>query len=220
MGLMQEYQELHQSIYNCILCKTLGKEVHRIQPKWDENKKSKNIQKWAMIIGQAPGITEEKKSELVQKKTGPGEKIPFSGKAGQQFKHWFTIENIDYKLIFENSLITSLTKCYPGKAKIGDRKPDMTETKLCEPFLLKQIELVNPKLIIPIGKQSIDWFFPEKKNKPLSEKIGYLSKWKNYDILCLPHPSPLSAIIKKVDIKEKISNAIKIIYNHWEECHK
>lgn len=217
MDLLKEYKELHQSIYNCTSCRKIGKEVHRIQPEWDDNRKPTRIRKWGLIVGQAPGLTEKKKSESTQVKSEIREKIPFSGKAGEQFKNWFINENIDYKPILETSLMTSLTKCYPGRIKKSDRKPGKKEIKLCESFLRKQIELVSPKIIIPIGKQSIDWFFPEEKNLPLSERIGYFSKWKDYDIICLPHPSPISALIKKIEVKVKISDSIKIINNHWKK---
>lgn len=216
MNTLNEYKELHQNIYTCVLCKSIGKDVQRVQPKWDENRKPRRIKKWGLIVGQAPGLTEKKISVSSQKSTVIREKIPFSGKAGQQLKKWFTKVNIDHDIVFNDSLVTSLTKCYPGRIKGMDRKPSMKEVKLCEPFLLKQIKLISPKLIIPIGRQSINWFFPKERNKKMSEKIGYLRKWGDYDIVCLPHPSPASAIIKKEEIKEKISDSIKIINKQWE----
>ena len=79
------YKKLHQDIYKCSLCSNIGKEVHRVQPKWDEKRKPRKIKKWGLIIGQAPGITEKNRGEASQKTpTSTKEKIPFSGKAGQQ----------------------------------------------------------------------------------------------------------------------------------------
>ncbi len=49
--------------------------------------------------------------------------------------------------------MTSVTKCYPGRqtSGSGDRVPSSKEQKLCRPFLDRELALVQPEVIIPIG---------------------------------------------------------------------
>ena len=60
--------------------------------------------------------------------------------------------------------MTSVTKCYPGRAKngSGDRVPSRAEQKLCRPYLDAELVLVDPALVIPIGRLAISLFFPPK----------------------------------------------------------
>ena len=214
MDNLNEYRKLHQDIYQCDLCKQHGYEVHRVQPEWDENKKPTSIEKWAVIVGQAPGITEYETGKFNIERKKESDAIPFSGKAGDQLRKWFEEEDIDYRPIFKNSLKTALTKCYPGKYKSGDRKPTRKEIKFCEQFLVRQIELTHPKFIILFGKQAINWFFPKEE---WINTIGEIRRWKDCEVICLPHPSPLNTIINTEYVKQMISESIKLINQKFNE---
>ena len=129
-----EYKKIHEDIFNCSICNLISIRVHRVQPQWDERKKPKSINKWAMIVGQAPGRTEYNliRGNYNWRRIN---KTPFSGPAGKNLKKWFELEGVDYSSIFQNSFKTSIIKCYPGKSGSGDRKPTKTEINNCKPFL-------------------------------------------------------------------------------------
>jgi uracil-DNA glycosylase len=68
--------------------------------------------------------------------------------------------------------MTSVTKCYPGKAKNGggDRVPSRVEQDLCRPFLDEEIKHINPSIVIPVGRLAINLFF--QPTLSLSKIIG------------------------------------------------
>lgn len=196
-------EALHNAIYNCTLCKDLGYSVGRVQPPWDLKKVHTSMYKWGMLIGQTPGITELKratkveKHEVIDKSKDKWKhvRIAFAGDAGYRLGEWIMDAGFTEQQIRTQFYKTAVTKCFPGKNKSGgDRKPTKKEIQLCSPFLKEQIRLVNPSVLIPIGKVAINWFFP---NKGLREAVGKKIPWtdddrQEYTVLCLPHPSNAS----------------------------
>lgn len=76
---------------------------------------------------------------------------------------------------------TEITQCFPGKTKKGDRIPTLLEIKTCinQKFLLQEIEIIKPKLILLMGKLSYENFFNhillEKPKVNLTEYINSLT---------------------------------------------
>jgi uracil-DNA glycosylase family 4 len=85
-----------------------------------------------MFVGEAPGADEDKQGE------------PFVGRAGQLLTK--IIEAIDLRR--EDVYIANLIKCRPP----GNRNPEPDEMEQCEPFLLRQIDSIRPKVIVALGK--------------------------------------------------------------------
>jgi uracil-DNA glycosylase len=85
-----------------------------------------------MFVGEAPGEEEDKKGE------------PFLGRAGQLLTK--IIEAIG--LTREQVYIANVIKCRPP----GNRNPEPDEVESCEPFLFRQIDVIQPKVIVPLGK--------------------------------------------------------------------
>ncbi len=85
-----------------------------------------------MFVGEAPGADEDKQGE------------PFVGRAGQLLTK--IIEAIDLRR--EDVYIANLIKCRPP----GNRNPEPDEMDQCEPFLLRQIDAIRPKVIVALGK--------------------------------------------------------------------
>ena len=83
--------------------------------------------------------------------------------------------------------ITSVGHCYPGKSKHqGDNPPP----KICaQKWLKREVELVNNKIFILIGKAAADFFFPKENFVDL---IFNDQKIKGKPAYVLPHPSPLN----------------------------
>ena len=85
-----------------------------------------------MFVGEAPGEDEDKKGE------------PFVGRAGQLLTK--IIEAIG--LTRDQVYIANVLKCRPP----GNRNPEADEVAQCEPFLFRQIDVIQPKVIVPLGK--------------------------------------------------------------------
>jgi uracil-DNA glycosylase len=128
-----------------------------------------------MVVGQAPGVRE--------KETG----LPFSGKAGKRLFQWLEQAGWQEDDFRAAQYITAVTKCYPGKGRSrGDRVPEAEERKLCAPFLVCELDLVQPELIIPVGRVAIDRFLGRGK---LADLIGSVFERDGRLVLPLPHPS-------------------------------
>ena len=152
-----------------------------------------------MTIGQAPGITEVEAGR------------PFNAGSGQRLFKWLTGAGIEENWFRTTQYMTAVTKCYPGRAKggSGDRVPSRSEQTLCRPFLDQEIALVNPELIIPIGKLAIELFYP--KGMKLTEIIGTEKEMDGRWIISLPHSSGASRWHQIAENRELIQKAIALI---------
>jgi len=155
-----------------------------------------------MTIGQAPGITEVQAGR------------PFNAGSGQRLFKWLAEAGIDEDWFRSTQYMTSVTKCYPGRAKggSGDRVPSRAEQQLCRPFLEAEIELVDPALIIPIGRLAIDLFYPKKKK--LAEIIGSELVVDGRYVVPLPHSSGASRWHQIEANRALIRQAVALIGAH------
>ena len=95
-----------------------------------------------MFIGEAPGADEDERGE------------PFVGKAGQLLTK--IIETMGLKR--EDVYIANILKCRPdtpGK-RFGNRPPTTEEMTTCSPWLHRQIEFIQPKVIVALGKTAVE----------------------------------------------------------------
>jgi len=150
-----------------------------------------------MVIGQAPGKVEA------------GQTLkPFSGSAGRRLFRWFGQvgwEEADFRARF---YISSITKCFPGpnKSGRGDRAPSRKEQQLCSDWLVAELTLVDPEVVVPVGKMAIERFFG--RNRKLVDIIGAQYQIDGRIIIPLPHPSGASAWIQKQEHQALISRAL------------
>lgn len=104
------------------------------------------------FLGQAPGRNEDLQGR------------PFVGLAGKFLNK--LLDSIDLKR--EEVFITGAVKCFPPK----NRKPAPAEVKACKPYLLKQIEITNPKLIVLLGDTALETLLRKGKVSELHGKIA------------------------------------------------
>jgi uracil-DNA glycosylase len=152
-----------------------------------------------MTIGQAPGPT-----EAVVKR-------PFNAGSGKRLFLWLSGAGFEEVAFRATQYMTAVTKCYPGKSLggHGDRVPSKVEQELCRPWLEREIALVNPRLILPIGKLAIGLFFDQKL--ALEEVIGTQIERDGRVIIPLPHPSGASTWPNKPENAARITRAIELI---------
>lgn len=145
-----------------------------------------------LIIGQAPG---KKENEIG---------IPFIGPAGKKLFSWFQDIGLSEEKVRKNFYITQVIKCYLG----SNRMPKATELKNCLPYLYSEIDLLKPKLIIPVGILAIKTILGERK---IDEVIGKTFKLKNSIIIPLPHPSGANVWLNKKENRRKLKKALQKI---------
>jgi uracil-DNA glycosylase len=194
----QSLSELQAEMKKCRLCLMEGFEIY--PPAVFSGHKPADF----MTIGQAPGITEQEAQR------------PFNAGSGTRLFGWLERAEIEEEWFRSSQYMSSVTKCYPGRQSSGsgDRVPTRIEQELCRPFLDNEIELVNPQVIIPIGRLAINLFYPKKLK--LNEIIGTQKEIAGRWIIPLPHSSGASRWHQVEENRQLISDAITLIMNHRE----
>jgi uracil-DNA glycosylase len=189
----QQFEDLQKQMRACRACLDAG---HSIEP---PAVTQGLISAQIMSIGQAPGITEVEA------------KRPFNAGSGKRLFEWLTKAGIEEDWFRATQYMTSVTKCYPGRVKggSGDRVPSRAEQALCRPYLDQEVELVAPKLVIPIGRLAIELFYA--KGKKLNEIIGSEIEAEGRWIVPLPHPSGASRWHQAEENRVLIDQAIGLI---------
>jgi uracil-DNA glycosylase len=193
--------ELHSRMSGCRLCLDAG---YSIYPRAIF---SGQVGARIMIIGQAPGITEKEAGR------------PFNAGSGTRLFKWLEEAGINEEWFRSIQYITAVTKCYPGRSASGsgDRLPSKTEQKLCRPFLDDEIYMLDPELIIPVGRLAIGLFYPSKVK--LDSIIGSQELFEGRWVVPLPHPSGASRWHQDEANREKIKHAVLLIRDHFRRIY-
>lgn len=158
-----------------------------------------------MSVGQAPGS----KEPIVGR--------PFAWTAGKTLFRWFTEacgwSEEDFR---RNVYMAAVCRCFPGKTNTGgDRVPAPDEIERCRRWLDAEIDLLQPQLVIPIGKLAIQQFLPVA---PLSDVIGgsfpVTRGGVTFDLIPLPHPSGASPWHRMEPGKTLLRHALRKIVQH------
>ena len=129
-----------------------------------------NLNATIMVVGEAPGQNEDE--------TG----LPFVGKAGQLLEKILASVNLDTE---KDVYLGNVNKCRPP----DNRVPTTEEIAACKPYLLEQIRLVDPKIILLTGATAVKGVTGDKR--AITKIRGQWLEWEGR--LCMPifHPSYL-----------------------------
>jgi uracil-DNA glycosylase len=159
-----------------------------------------------IIVGQAPGVRE------------PELQRPFAWTAGKTLFKWFeSVSGADEETMRRAVYFAAVCRCFPGKGAKGggDRVPDAGEIKNCSSWMRAEFEILQPDLVIPVGKLGISQFLDFKK---LTEVIGgeYCQEvfGRKVDIIPLPHPSGVSTWFRTEPGKSLTTQALQKIGDH------
>jgi len=122
-----------------------------------------------VIVGEAPGTDEDAQGE------------PFVGRAGQLLNK--ILEAIGFRR--EDVYICNILKCRPP----NNRDPLSSEVEQCEPYLWKQLELMNPKLILCLGRISAQVLL--RTNASLAQMRGKVHDYRGIRLMVTYHPAAL-----------------------------
>ena len=181
-------QTLNTIIKNCKKCKLHETRINTVFGEGSTDAK-------VMIIGEAPG-----KDEDISGK-------PFVGRAGKLLTEILSSINLERKDIF----ITNTVKCRPPE----NRNPHDDEIKSCSGYLDEQIKLINPKVIVLLGKIAANRIL--NIDEPISNLRGkkYFIKENNIPIIVFYHPAYLlRSPLQKSKVWEDLKFMDNIITNH------
>lgn len=121
-----------------------------------------------MVIGEGPGEEEDAHG------------LPFVGEAGQILNELLNTAGLDRHRIF----VTNIVKC-----RTPDRKPLTEEVDVCtKAYLERQIQLVDPILIITMGGHALRYFLPDPAPK-IGQAHGQMYSWQGRMVYVMYHPS-------------------------------
>ena len=157
-----------------------------------------------LLLGQAPGD----KEPILQR--------PFAWTAGKQLFKWFATLGVDEATFRARVYMAATCRCFPGKnPRGGDRVPSDVEVATCRPWLERELELLHPQLLIPIGRLAIQQFLPAVQ---LVEQIGksfeIVHERRRIDVIPLPHPSGASTWPRSEPGKSLTAQALKLLGEH------
>ncbi|MCH7483792.1 MAG: uracil-DNA glycosylase [Chloroflexi bacterium] len=131
--MVTELETLYTKIITCESCGLCKTRTHAVPGEGAENAE-------IMFVGEGPGFHEDQQGR------------PFVGAAGKFLEELLGSINLTRSDVY----ICNVVKCRPP----GNRDPMPEEVDACRPYLLRQIELIDPTLIVTLGRFSLSWFFP------------------------------------------------------------
>jgi DNA polymerase len=158
-----DLEGLQRMVEQCHLC-DLAKSRHKVV--FGEGDPNAQL----MFVGEGPGATEDS--------TGR----PFVGRAGELLTRM--IENVLY-LRRDQVYIANIVKCRPP----GNRVPTPTEAFTCRPYLLRQIEIIRPRIIMTLGGTAYRYLTNDES--PVSRVRGNIIRTEEYLLIPTFHPSYL-----------------------------
>jgi uracil-DNA glycosylase len=155
-----------------------------------------------MLVGQAPGKVEAEGG------------IPFAGRAGKTLFGWLARAGFDERTAREEIYISAITRCFPGPhpSGRGDRVPSKLEQAHCADWLVSELCIIRPKLLIPVGRLAIERFFrPQPLDQLIGTKHNLAHAGGRSTVIPLPHPSGASSWFYQRDNKKLLDRAIELI---------
>jgi uracil-DNA glycosylase len=123
-----------------------------------------------MLIGEAPGAEEDRLGD------------PFVGQAGKLLDNMLAAIGLSRR---ENVYIANVLKCRPP----GNRNPAPEEVEQCSPHLLKQIELIKPKLIVAMGRFAAQTLL--ESDASIASMRGRVHRYAGVPLIVTYHPAYL-----------------------------
>jgi len=157
------WSELKQQVRDCSECKLRADCTRTVFGKGDEKAD------W-LFVGEGPGADEDALGE------------PFVGQAGKLLDNMLMAIKLKRG---QNAYIANIVKCRPP----NNRNPNLSEIATCMPYLKRQIQLIQPKLIIALGKVASNALL--EKNATLLSLRGKLHDYNGIPLIVTYHPAYL-----------------------------
>ncbi|HYD57152.1 MAG TPA: uracil-DNA glycosylase, partial [Burkholderiales bacterium] len=155
--------EIKQAVSGCTQCPLHQSRTQTVFGVGDENAD------W-LLVGEAPGAEEDRLGD------------PFVGQAGKLLDNMLAAIGLNRR---ENVYIANVLKCRPP----GNRNPEPDEVAKCSPFLLKQIGLIKPKLIVAMGRFAAQTLL--ETDASISSLRGRLHQYAGVPTIVTYHPAYL-----------------------------
>lgn len=163
----RELDALKQSIISNNICPDLAKTATNLVMG------DGNIDADIVFIGEAPGKNEDEQG------------LPFVGTAGKFLNEMLAAAGMDRSDVF----ITNIVKYRPP----NNRDPLPEEKKAFWPYLLKQLQIIEPKVVITLGRHSMEYFLPDMKIGQIHGEAKRI-QFGDHKIVIVPLYHPAAAL--------------------------
>src|SRR5262245_24507089 len=157
----QELERIAADVRACQLCPLSQTRTQGVPGEGDPNAE-------IMFIGEGPGFHEDQQGR------------PFVGAAGQLLVEMLQLIGLRREEVF----ITNVVRCRPP----GNRDPQPDELSACDSYTQRQIAVLNPKLIVTLGRYSMARFFGPGSMRELH---GRTREWNGVTCLAMYHPAAI-----------------------------
>jgi uracil-DNA glycosylase family 4 len=158
----ETFEQIHAEIGNCVRCPLHEQRTHVVHT--EGNRKAR-----LMFVGEAPGADEDAQAR------------PFVGRAGQLLTK--IIEAIGFKR--EEVLIGNVNRCRPP----GNRQPTFEEASMCKPYILREIAIVRPEVIVVLGNTAMHNLLDTREG--ITKLRGKFQDYKGIKVMPTFHPAYL-----------------------------
>ena len=179
-----DWPALQQAVADCTACKLCASRkntVFGVGPAAPEASAPPRVD-W-LIVGEAPGEQEDLRGE------------PFVGQAGKLLDNMLRAVGVsrhgEAQAAQQSAFIVNVLKCRPP----GNRNPALDEVAQCEPFLKRQIALLQPKIILAVGRFAVQSLLagsvPDVQTQPLGRLRGKVYRYEGVPVVVSYHPAYL-----------------------------
>ena len=170
-----KFGTLIEEVQSCMKCQRMCGSARVL------NYSAGNLNAELFFIGEAPGRLGADETE-----------VPFHGDtSGRNFEDLLAFAGISRNDIY----VTNAVLCNPKDADGNNSTPTATEAANCHPFLRRQIELVNPKIVVPLGNTALRALSGiELHGLTLSQNVRTINTWFDRSVIPLYHPGQRAMI--------------------------
>lgn len=176
-------QSIRQELGECTRCKLHRQRTHIVFG-------SGNPEARLMFVGEGPGEEEDRQGE------------PFVGRAGQLLTKIIGSINLTRDEVY----IANIIKCRPP----GNRNPEPDEIRACEPFLIKQVEVIQPQIICALGTFAAQTLL--ETDEKISRLRGRFFSYRNARLIATFHPAFL---LRNPERKRDVWEDMKMIREEY-----
>ena len=160
------------------------------------------------LLGQAPGPHEARLGR------------PFAWTAGKTLFRWLERAlGAGEDQVRERIYLAAVVRSFPGKSRGGgDRVPDEDEIEASRGFIAREVSVLRPRLVIPVGRLAIHEVLGHEE--PIAAVVGRKRRARYHgvpvDVICLPHPSGASTWFKTEPGRTLLEKALRLLARHPE----
>jgi DNA polymerase len=164
-----DWIQLKEAVSGCVKCDLCQSRTRTVFGVGDEKAK------W-LFVGEGPGYNEDMTGE------------PFVGQAGKLLDNILLAMNLKRG---DNAYIANIVKCRPTDATGRDRAPNAEEAAACLPYLRRQIDLIQPAIIVALGKTAALSLLNLSPETPVSKVRGKVHRYAELPLVVTYHPAYL-----------------------------